>query len=394
MTPLTHNSVEALRAQNRQQQEILAQQEEMIALLLEQVEDLKQEIKRLKNGGNTPPALKPEPPEWVKPNGAPPSAPKKPRKPRSEAFVRKREKHLMMDMPLLSKMIERAQKKVEEYYFESRKNVLNYDDVMNRQRELIYKERRKILNGVNLRDTILTYAEETVEAAIGVHCPADVVAEEWDTDGLYEELNGIFLLDPQVVPEELHGKSREELSALLAAHVVNVYAAKETDLTENQGEATMRELERWLALRAVNNRWMEHLANMDYLREGIGLRGYEQKDPLLIYQKEAFDEFERMQQSIQDDIVQNVFHTQVAMEPMPSLEFDALPTQMPLIALPTFSIEGEGELETAHLASGRKSALSAKGGRVDAEAPLDWKGGRNDPCWCGSGQKYKKCHGK
>ncbi len=306
-------------------------------------------------------------------------------------LLRTWEEHLMMDMPLLSKMIERAQKKVEEYYFESRKNVLNYDDVMNRQRELIYKERRRILNGVNLRDTILTYAEQTIAAAIDVHCPVVVVAAEWDTEGLYEELNGIFLLDPAIVPEDLNGKSREELQELLSVHVAKVYEAKEQELEANQGEGTMRELERWLALRAVNNRWMEHLANMDYLREGIGLRGYEQKDPLLIYQKEAFDEFERMQQSIQDDIVQNVFHTQVSMEPPPMM-LDA-PSAMPLIQLPSISLDDDAMQTVSRVTNNRKPA-AVKAAKVDEAAPEDWKGGRNDPCWCGSGQKYKKCHGK
>jgi preprotein translocase subunit SecA len=305
-------------------------------------------------------------------------------------LLRTWEEHLMMDMPLLSKMIERAQKKVEEYYFESRKNVLNYDDVMNRQRELIYKERRRILNGVNLRDTILTYVEQTIAAAVDVHIPAAESQSEWDLDGLYTELNGIFVLEPAIVPEDFAGKSREEITAFITDHVTRVYEAKEQELEATQGEGTMRELERWLALRAVNNRWMEHLANMDYLREGIGLRGYEQKDPLLIYQKEAFDEFERMQQAIQDDIVSQVFHASVSVEPQPMLlEQQATP----LITLPSLQLgdEDDGLDKPVRVRTNRSNGKVVAS---DDEAPADWKGGRNDPCWCGSGQKYKKCHGK
>jgi preprotein translocase subunit SecA len=146
-------------------------------------------------------------------------------------------------------------------------------------------------------------------------------------------------------------------------------------------------------LRAVNAKWMEHLANMDYLREGIGLRGYEQKDPLLIYQKEAFDAFEGMQQSIQDDIVRNVMRIQIVQQPPP-------PPRAPLVApaiplpdnLPKYS--RMQDIEAPRNVSTNLGDEAANGARSKDGAPPDWKGGRNDPCWCGSGQKYKKCHGK
>jgi preprotein translocase subunit SecA len=172
----------------------------------------------------------------------------------------------------------------------------------------------------------------------------------------------------------------------------------------------MRQLERWMALRAVNDNWMEHLANMDYLREGIGLRGYEQKDPLLIYQKEAFDEFERMQQAIQDDIVRNLFRMQVVVEPpramtpiqqnLPANVAPAIPLPANLPRVPKFAaITDLAELDAPRNVMTNRdpepTALKAAGnGRRSDGAPSDWKGGRNDPCWCGSGQKYKKCHGK
>jgi preprotein translocase subunit SecA len=180
----------------------------------------------------------------------------------------------------------------------------------------------------------------------------------------------------------------------VTTHVLGVYESKEQEFDELQGPGTMRELERWMALRAVNNRWMEHLANMDYLREGIHLRSYEQKDPLLIYQKEAFDEFERMQQSIQDDIVRNVFRAQLVQQPPPMMAPIPLPDipryDKPL-DLETPSIVSPSNLT---LGAGRGGNGNAPNARRDENAPPDWKGGRNDPCWCGSGQKYKKCHGK
>jgi preprotein translocase subunit SecA len=158
---------------------------------------------------------------------------------------------------------------------------------------------------------------------------------------------------------------------------------------ELQGEGTMRDLERWMALRAVNARWMEHLANMDYLREGINLRGYEQKDPLLIYQKEAFDEFERMQQAIQDDIVKGIFHVQVVHEETPPPAQMSLPPGLPRYT-PMEDLEPPRSV-TTNLDSGNGAGGpgARNGGPPNGKVP-----GRNDPCWCGSGQKFKKCHGK
>jgi preprotein translocase subunit SecA len=317
------------------------------------------------------------------------------------------EDHIAMDARLLSKAVERAQKKIEEHYFESRKHVLNYDDVMNRQRELIYKERRRILQGVDLQETILHYINENIEAAVRAYTPADIPAQEWDLDTLYNELNDYFMLFPVITVEELHGKSRDEMITFLTDHVLNVYKSREEEMEQLQGPGAMRQLERWMALRAVNDRWMEHLANMDYLREGIGLRGYEQKDPLLIYQKEAFDEFERMQQAIQDDIVRNMFRMQVVVEPQRPVQQELPPNVAPAIPLPAdlpkpkpkaAPITDLSQLEAPRIISTNRDPepTGAKSGNIrrDDGAPADWKGGRNDPCWCGSGQKYKKCHGK
>ncbi len=295
-------------------------------------------------------------------------------------LLRTWEEHLSMEARILTRMIEHAQKKVEEHYFEARKHVLDYDDVMNRQRELIYRERRRILEGEDLRDTIVSYIQDNIEDAVMVFCSKEVTPAEWDMETLYNELNDYFLLYPSITQEQLHGKTREQIIELVNIHVMEAYDAREREIIELQNDPqAMRQLERFLALRAINDRWMEHLANMDYLKEGIGLRGYEQKDPLMIYQKEAFDEFERMQQSVQDDIIRNMFRIQLVVQPQQ--------VQMPMIPLPQ-------NLPKPKYTGITDIGPVSGGSLAKDNPPPDWKGGRNDPCWCGSGLKYKKCHGK
>ncbi len=302
-------------------------------------------------------------------------------------LLRTWDEHIAMDNKILSGMIQRAQKKVEEYYFESRKNVLNYDDVMNRQRELIYRERRRILEGIDLRDTVEHYIRENINSAVDAYCAPNVASTEWDIPTLYNELNDFFMLYPAITENELYEKTPEDMKEYLTNHVLRVYEEREKEFDSiNPGET--RKMERWMALQAINNRWMQHLANMDHLREGIGLRGYEQKDPLLIYQSEAFDEFERMQQAVQDDIVRNLFRIQLVSEPMPNLP-GMTPQAPPNVAIPIplpVNLPRVINMEENGMQIGPKA-------RKDG-APPDWKGGRNDPCWCGSGQKFKKCHGK
>lgn len=305
------------------------------------------------------------------------------------AILKTWEDHLGMDSALLSKMIERAQKKVEEHYFESRKHVLNYDDVMNRQRELIYRERRRILEGQDLRDTVITYLNQTVEEAVTAYAPASLAPSEWEIEELFRELDEYFMLTPEFSESDYRGKNQAQMIEMTTSFVLDRYHNMEQEVEEQQ-EGLMREIERNLALRAVNSRWMEHLANMDYLREGIHLRGYEQRDPLLIYQKEARDEFDRMQASIQDDIVKNLFRMQVVMEP-------PAPPQAPVV-LPVPSFHAVAEPMEIDLPDELKAeanrSTTALAPKRDSQAPPGWKGGRNDVCWCGSGQKYKRCHGK
>lgn len=282
-----------------------------------------------------------------------------------------------MDAKILSKMIERAQKKVEEHHFEARKHVLQYDDVMNKQREVIYAERRRILEGADLRDTILGFLRQTVTDSVNIFCPENEAPANWALDELYDGLNEYFPLSLYAQQEELNGKSRGDLEDFLITLIEEAYVAKEAEIGEAmENPDGIRELERHVALRTINAKWMEHLASMDYLREGIGLRGYAQQDPLLVYQKEAFEMFENMQHTIQDEIARTMFHVHLVQEQQPRREYQSW----------TNLEDGGGT------ATGNVQPQPAGGNGKGQPARNPRKVGRNDPCWCGSGKKYKACH--
>jgi len=291
------------------------------------------------------------------------------------------QEEMAMDSKLLSKMIERTQKKMEAHYFEMRKHVLQYDDVMNVQRDIIYGQRRRILEGVDLKPTILEYLHKTVVDSMNMYCPEGEHPSEWDTQTLFELLDEIFPLSVYARPDTLKSKKRDELEDFLCTVVDRTYEDREQQF----GAELMRDLERQIALRAIDNKWMEHLDAMDYLREGIGLRGYAQIDPLVAYKKEAFGMFEETLHSIQEEIVHLVYRVQVqvAQEPFRSpyrnvqLRSDGF--------APPVGIGSEMEDEE-ELLPGMPGV-----GRVQAPVHTKKKVGRNDPCPCGSGRKYKKC---
>ncbi|MDO8585724.1 MAG: preprotein translocase subunit SecA [Armatimonadota bacterium] len=285
---------------------------------------------------------------------------------RSKSFLLSAwQEDMAMDARMLSRMIERAQKKVEEHNFGIRKHVLEYDDVMNVQREVIYNQRRKILEGVDLRPTIVDYLHKTVEEAVEGFYPEGIHPSEWDPAELFETLDEIFPLSIYARPSELKGKRRDELKEFLDAVVERTYADREAEL----GADVMRDIERHIALRMINEKWIEHLDAMDYLREGIGLRGYAQQDPLVAYKKEAFDMFATMMHSIQDDIVRLMYRVQLQAPP---------PTRRAYSHLQEGPPTGDG-------------GNGPTGGRAPAPHGRKDKVGRNDPCPCGSGQKFKKC---
>ena len=272
--------------------------------------------------------------------------------------------------PMLTRAIETAQKKMEARNFEIRKQLLQYDDVMNAQREIVYKQRFEILTNDSLREQILGLVREVVNDAVAIHCPPNQHAEEWDLAPLIESLTEFCLYPGQVDPESLQGVGRDTLADEIMTIAEQNYAAKEQEI----GEENMRQLERVVFLRVVDSKWMEHLDAMDALRDGVGLRAYGQMDPLVEYKREAYDMYHEMLGAMREELVRILYHIEVA---------EAEPTIEQGEELPQILEERHGDdVETpAH------PFQVIQGGLVD-EGP-----GRNDPCWCGSGKKYKRCHG-
>ncbi len=262
---------------------------------------------------------------------------------------------------LVSRQIESAQKKVEQYHFDVRKHVLEYDDVMNVQRRVIYEERRKVLRGENLRENVVSMIERLLEETVNLYCPSGVPREEWDLQGLREAAAALVPQLGGVGVEELRG-SADEIRELLVARALEAYEAKEQEV----GAETFREIERLVLLQVIDRKWIDHLQNMEALREGIGLRAYAQVSPLIEYQREGYDLFQEMLHDIQEEAVKFLLRVQVGPQP-------AAPRPRQPVAL-----------------GARSGGSSARG----APAREVRKIGRNDPCWCGSGKKYKKCHGR
>jgi preprotein translocase SecA subunit len=270
----------------------------------------------------------------------------------------------------VTKAIENAQKKVETHNFDIRKHLLEYDDVMNKQREVIYGRRREILRGENLKEDVLEMAEELIEEKISLYTDRHAPPSEWDLGGLVEAVQHQFNLRLVLRPEELEGLTPEGLQEIVVARVREAYERKE----QRFGPELMRQIERFVMLQTIDTLWKDHLLNMDHLKEGIGLRGYGQKNPLQEYQKEAFAMFEEMFQRMQEDCVQRLFTVELAHE-RAAAELESQPQRRQRMVL---SHGGNGDAQ-ASAAPARRQAN---------------KVGRNDPCPCGSGKKYKRCCGK
>jgi len=222
--------------------------------------------------------------------------------------------HEAIDASLLSALIARAQKKVEMHYFDQRKHTLDYDDVMNVQREKIYSERRRIIDGADLRNTVVDYLVECVQAEVGGYAGGNLPRDEWDLAGLYTALSQTWSVQDYAKPEDLEGKTSDELEEYLTGLAEQAYDDKEKMfqnlMGEEEGMLEIRRYERHITLRAIDRHWMEHLSNMDYLREGIGWRGMSGIDPLVLYKKEAYDMFQLMLGSVQDEVLRVIMATQ------------------------------------------------------------------------------------
>ena len=311
-----------------------------------------------------------------------------------------------MEAGILTKQIESAQKKVEEQNFVTRKNVLKYDDVMNVQRQVIYEQRREVLEGEDMSELLKGWIDDVVERIVLDHTETESAAE-WDIEALFSEMGSLY--DCEIQPDELDvGRmSRVDLVAEFQDDARDAYEAKEEEL----GSELMREIERYLVLQVVDARWREHLDSMEYLRDGIHLRAMAQKDPLVEYRNEGSAMFEELNDLIREEVVRYVFHVEVQ---VPEAEAEGEAPHYD-----TSDQGGDGNLVYEHesvagadaiaAATGgaRAAAPAAAGGAATATAaasrqapaqaqapPSEYAGvGRNDPCPCGSGKKYKRCHG-
>ena len=297
-----------------------------------------------------------------------------------------------MESGLLSKQIENAQKKVEEQNFVARKNVLKYDDVMNTQRMVVYEQRRRVLEGEDLSDEVRGWITESIEAVVRQFTDAEF-AEDWDVEGLVQSMQSFYGTDitADEVREEVDVASRDALRDEFVEDALETYAEREQEL----GEELVREIERYVILQVVDQRWREHLESMDYLREGVHLRAFAQKDPLVEYRGEGHAMFEELGQAIRQEVVFTLFHVAVEIE-QPALE----PMQANGGAL-SYQHETAAGAEAIAAAGGAAATAlaappssTATGSFAQAPAVKEHKDiGRNDPCWCGSGKKYKRCHG-
>ena len=315
---------------------------------------------------------------------------------------------------LISRRIENAQKSVEAQNFDARKHLLEYDDVMNKQRETIYGIRRSALEGKDQRDYVLGIAEDVARELVNTFCPREQHPDQWNTTQFLAEMNAQFGIDAKAAGADPGTLTHDALSDAAAEAVSTRYAEKETQF----GADLMRWLERRIILDVVDSQWKDHLLSLDHLKEGIGLRGYGQKDPLVEFKKEAFTLFEDMMARIDNETVRYLFHIQVQQgEPPQQLEQRPEPPRPPradarsaMASAAARASLGDSESQNStpqHLPSvareiERKQSrqqrdLQYQTGPAQAEAPKPVRAaakvGRNDPCPCGSGKKYKKCHG-
>jgi preprotein translocase subunit SecA len=281
---------------------------------------------------------------------------------------------------MVSRSIERAQKQVEARNFETRKHLLEYDDVMNRQREEIYGMRREILRGEQARDHVLMLAETILDYILGRHLAEEKTPEEWDIAACEIDLQDYFGLKPGSL--DYSGKNREEIREQLWKALLEMYDRKERIL----GSEMMRTHEKFVMLQVVDQQWKDHLLAIDHLKEGIGLRGYGQRDPLIEYKKESFELFTLMRERIEDQIVQYLFKLQPVTREESEEAEQARERRAP-IPMPSRRAPANVNYSYGAAASGGQDA---KVETIQRNAP---KVGRNDPCPCGSGRKYKKCHG-
>ncbi|MBW8064656.1 MAG: preprotein translocase subunit SecA, partial [Nitrospira sp.] len=281
---------------------------------------------------------------------------------------------------MVTKAIETAQKRVEAHNFEIRKHLLEYDDVMNRQRQIIYGERRMILEGENLKEAILEMAEDVLESLVGLYANEDAYPEDWDLRGLSEAMYRQFGVEVAVPTEGIQEMTLGTLKEELWEKVQAAYDRKEQEI----GTDLFRYLERVLMLQIVDGQWKDHLLGMDHLKEGIGLRGYGQRDPLVEYKREGFELFDATVERIKEQTVQYLFRLQPTISDLAAeVSAEAEAPSGDGQAAPPFRMQPVRPAPKQSFKPSPGPAVAVKAGKV----------GRNEPCPCGSGTKYKKCCG-
>src|SRR4051795_3138825 len=300
-----------------------------------------------------------------------------------------------IEAKMLSKQIEGAQRRVEEQNFLIRKRVLEYDDVMNEQREVIYRYRNRVLDGEDISETARTQIADAIERMAEEYLPGEF-PEEWDLDQFFTQLEQIYPTGLAVDDFDPNSITKHDLLSELREDIINAYEEREGEL----GEELMRNLERFILLQIIDERWREHLHDMDYLREGIHLRGFAQEDPLVAYKNEAYNMFGGLIQSIWEEFARYIFNVEIEIEPeQPANQMWQPPTGSSSTGNLQYTGGGPDQPSAIAAAAAAAGANAEDAGgepmqqietrRLDEHERI----GRNDPCWCGSGKKFKKCHG-
>ena len=290
---------------------------------------------------------------------------------------------------MVTKSIERAQKRVEARNFEMRKHLLEYDDVMNQQREVIYDRRRYALEQASILHQIEEIRDETVDTLLDEHLPEGENIDDWNLEGLMRDLRGVFLQAPDIQAEELPQIGRDGLRDRISRGVGETYARREHMI----GSEQLREFERIVYLSVIDDKWKEHLREMDDLKEGIGLRGYGQKDPLVEYKREGFQMFVELLDEINRETLRALFR--IPIEEAPATRQRRSPERLALVHQDATGLGFAGGAPAAPAQASEMAANTSEGdGRPRRKPVRVQKVGRNDPCPCGSGKKYKKCCGR
>jgi preprotein translocase subunit SecA len=281
----------------------------------------------------------------------------------------------------VTKSIEIAQRRVEGHNFEIRKHLLEYDNVMNKQREIIYGQRRQILEGISLKENILELAERIITDILSQHASDNISREDWDIAGLIDMIKLKFGLEMEL--SLIRNLTKDKIKQNLYDRIVGTYEEKEKAI----GGDLMRHMERMVFLQIIDSKWKDHLYGMDNLKEGIGLRAYGQRDPLIEYKREAFEYFAQMVSGIEEEAVETVFKLQPVRPERFKGVFSSVTQEFLHPELAKFEKPKEEAVE-------ENAALSLSKVTMKPLQSSHPKVGRNDPCPCGSGKKYKKCCGR